>query len=96
MESRLRSSADTRLARLRQERGVTQEALADAIGMSRQTYAQLEFAELPLRQLRYLANAAILLGCELEDLVEDSYREWTNLNGRVPEPMRPQFLWRKA
>lgn len=96
MTPRLRSSANTRLAQLRQERGITQAALAEAIGVSRQTYTQLELGEAPRRQLRYLANAAILLGCEIEDLIEDSERGWSNINGRVPAPAPHRRLWHKA
>lgn len=46
--------------------------------------------------LRYLANAAILLRVELEDLIEDEWRAWQAFDPvTAPEPRDPDTLWRK-
>jgi len=54
------------LARVRMARGLTQEELADAIGISLPTYRRLERKDMDNPGVRYLANAAIALGVELD------------------------------
>ena len=66
----------TRLAALRVERGLTQAQVADAIGIALPTYRRLERRQMPSPPLRYLSNAALALGVELEDLIEPEWREW--------------------
>jgi transcriptional regulator with XRE-family HTH domain len=65
------TKAATRLARARMAREVTQEELADAIGISVPTYRRLERAETDNPSLRYLVNAALALGVDVNDLIED-------------------------
>jgi hypothetical protein len=40
-------------------------------------------------RIRHLSNCAIALGCELEDLIEDSVREWAVL-GHLDGPSDPE------
>lgn len=68
-----RSAQKTKLARLRLERGYSQDDVADATGISVRTYQRLESNELPSPQLWYLVNCAVVLDCSLEELIED---EW--------------------
>jgi transcriptional regulator with XRE-family HTH domain len=56
------AKAETMLARVRMARGITQEELADAIGISLPTYRRLERKDMDNPGIRYLANAALALG----------------------------------
>jgi transcriptional regulator with XRE-family HTH domain len=72
--------AETRIGRLRVERGVSQERLAHVTGLSVSTLRRLERgSENP--PLRYLVNIAIALGVPLEEVIEDEWREWLPLAG---------------
>lgn len=86
-----RAVSPTRLARARAARGVTQADLADAIGISIATYQRLEGGRMANPPIRYLANAAIALGCDLRDLCEPQWLTWTPL-GRPPRPRPRQSL----
>lgn len=68
--------AETRLAIRRLERGLSQAQLARAVGLTRTTYWRLEAGQVANPKLRMLVNLAIALDCELEDLIEDEWREW--------------------
>lgn len=83
------------LARVRMARGLTQEELAEAIGISLPTYRRLELNEMDNPGLRYLANAALALGVELDVLIEDEWREWKTFDQQHPAPPDPdEFWWR--
>lgn len=86
-----RAESPTRLARARAARGVTQADLADAIGISIATYQRLEGGRMANPPIRYLANAAIALGCDLRDLCEPQWLTWTPL-GHPPRPRPRQSL----
>ena len=88
------TKVETKLARWRMRRGLTQDELAAAIGISLPTYRRLERATTDNPPLRYLQNAALALGVELDDVIEDSWRQWKSFSAdasRVPDPGR---LWR--
>ena len=87
------SKQATRLARLRLERGISQVELAQATGISIATLRRLERGNIPNPPLRYLTNCAIVLGVEVEELIEDAWREWLPL-ARTEAPEVPQALWR--
>lgn len=87
------SRAATRLARLRTERGLTQDELAEASGISIATLRRLERGSMPNPPLRYLGNCAIVLGCQLEDLIEEQWRDWLPLAKPKP-PRKPEALWK--
>lgn len=87
----------TRLASARVRRGVTQAELAAAIGIALPTYRRLERGQMESPPLRYLTNAALALGVELDDLIEDEWREWFVFDAyrgpTVPDPAR---FWRRG
>jgi transcriptional regulator with XRE-family HTH domain len=76
-------------------RGVTQEELARAVGVSVPTYRRLERGQVANPKLRHLVNCAIALGVELGDVVEDSWLEWLRLDEASAEPPRPDEFWRR-
>ncbi len=75
-------------------RGVTEQELATVTGMSTATYWRLEHGQMPDPPLRLLANCALALGVELEDLIEDEWREWKVLDARYGQPPAPEEFWR--
>ncbi|MBV9682012.1 MAG: helix-turn-helix transcriptional regulator [Solirubrobacterales bacterium] len=89
------AKAETMLARVRMARGLTQEELADAIGISLPTYRRLERKDMDNPGVRYLANAAIALGVELDLLIEDEWREWMVFDEQRPTPPRADEFWRR-
>ena len=70
------SKLRTKLARLRVEKGMTQAELAREIGISTTSLARLERNAVMNPPIGWLANAAIVLGVELEDLIEPWMRDW--------------------
>jgi transcriptional regulator with XRE-family HTH domain len=84
----------TALARKRIERGMTQEETWRATGLARATYLKLEQGRYPNPPIRYLANCAIVLGCELEELIELEWRSWWKRLPNDPDPPPdPSALW---
>lgn len=68
----------TGLTRIEQRRiaaGLTQRELARRAEISLSTLQRIEQLENDNPGVRYLANIASVLGCEIEDLIEDSWRE---------------------
>lgn len=87
---------ETKLARVRMSRGVTQEELAGAVGISIPTYRRLERGEAKNPKLRHLTNCAIALGVEMDDLIEDEWREWLPFDqGAAATPPEPDEFWRR-
>jgi transcriptional regulator with XRE-family HTH domain len=82
----------TKLAAWRVKRGVTQNAMAEAVGVSRATYVRLEQGRNDNPPVRLLVNCAIALGCELDDLIEDEWRAWYTPAG-IPPSSPPSTLW---
>lgn len=66
----------TKLGALRADRGLTQARMARYVGISLETYRRLERGRMPAPPISYLANCALVLEVDLEDLVEDSWRRW--------------------
>ena len=89
------SKGATRLARLRVERGMSQTALAEASGISIATLRRLERGLVKNPPLRYLTNCALVLGCPLEELIEDEWRQWLALAKAKP-PSNPESLWSQS
>ncbi len=87
------SKEATQLAQKRIERGLSQVELAEASGLSIATLRRLERGTVENPPLRYLANCAIVLGCPLEELVEEEWRQWLPLAAAKP-PRNPESLWR--
>jgi transcriptional regulator with XRE-family HTH domain len=87
---------DTKLARARMSRGVTQEELAQAVGISVPTYRRLERGEVRNPKLGHLVNCAIALGVELGNVIEDDWLEWLPFNkSNATKPPRPERFWRR-
>ena len=90
------AKAETKLARVRMSRGVTQEELAAAIGLSIATYRRLERATTENPALRYLVNAALALGVALDAMIEDEWRTWwRRFPTDPPGPPAPEEFWRR-
>lgn len=74
---------------------MTQAEMWKATGLARATYRKLEQGLIPNPPIRYLTNCAIVLGCQLEDLVEDECRTWwKRLLNDPDEPADPAARWR--
>lgn len=84
----------TKLEQWRNRRGVSQDRLAAAVGVSRTTYQRLERGDHHDPRLRILVNCALALGCELSDLIEDEWREWYEFDVNQPKPPDPKTFWR--
>jgi transcriptional regulator with XRE-family HTH domain len=88
------TKVDTRLAAWRVRRGVTQDEMAKAIGISYSTYWRLERGRYKNPPIGYLVNCALALGCELGDILEDEQMEWCVFDQRAAKPPDPQMFWR--
>jgi transcriptional regulator with XRE-family HTH domain len=75
-----RTPALTRIEQRRREAGLSQEDLAAKARISVRTLQRLEHRDLTNPPIRYLANLAIVLECELEDIIEPAWREWADLD----------------
>ncbi|MGD0456102.1 MAG: helix-turn-helix transcriptional regulator [Solirubrobacteraceae bacterium] len=84
----------TMLARARFSRGVTQEELAQAVGVSAQTIRRLERGDVDNPKLRTLVNCAIALGVDLSDVLEDDWLGWLP-TGDAKQPPEPDEFWRR-
>lgn len=87
---------ETKLAHARMSRGVTQEELARAVGISVPTYRRLERGDVRNPKLGHLMNCAIALGVELDALIEDEWREWLPFDARAAAPPAPEAFWRRS
>jgi transcriptional regulator with XRE-family HTH domain len=85
---------DTLLARARLSRGVTQEELAEAIGVSTPTLRRLERNEVENPKLRHLVNCAIALGVDLDAILEPEWLKWLPAEG-TRKPPKPDEFWRR-
>jgi transcriptional regulator with XRE-family HTH domain len=73
------SKGETRLAQARIERGLSQREMAEATGLSQQTYWRLERGRMSNPPLRYLVNCSIVLQLPLEELLEPVWLKWLDL-----------------
>jgi transcriptional regulator with XRE-family HTH domain len=73
---------------------VTQEELAEAIGVSAPTIRRLERGDAENPKLRHLVNCAIALGVTLDDVLEDDWLEWLPADG-ARKPPKPDKFWRR-
>lgn len=78
----------TRLAWARKKAGLTQRELSDITGIPRATLQRLERGEFENPKLRYLVNCSIALGVELDEVIEDRWREWLLIDAEAPNPTR--------
>ena len=86
----------SKLARWRKRRGVTQEELARATGISLSVLRRLESGRYKNPPVRYLNNCALALGCQLDDVSEDEWGDWLVLDQRhAAAPPEPGECWRE-
>jgi len=78
---------------MRVRRGMTQQEMWQATGISRTSYIRLEHGGYRNPPLRSLSNCAIVLGCQLEDLIEAKWREWLDFSADAPRPAQPPAAW---
>lgn len=76
----------TKLGHWRKLRFLTQQQMIDATGIAPATYRRLERGQHRNPQMRWLANCALVLGCTIEDLIEDDWREWSQIGKRPAGP----------
>jgi len=79
-----------RLAAWREYRGWTQSDLSRYTGIPQRTIAHMESRSSGTRaNLRLLIQCALALHCDLDDLIEDEWREWQVLDRRAAVPPDP-------
>jgi transcriptional regulator with XRE-family HTH domain len=88
----------TRLAAVRVAAGLTQKELAWAIGIPIANYIRLERGQHRNPPLGWLVNAAIVLDCPLDELIDETMSEWYHFDRAEPPPPdwreRPEVLTR--
>lgn len=83
----------SRLAAARRHRGVRQEDIAPAVGISLSTYRRLENGQLENPPLRYLVNCAIILEVPLTSLIEDDWLKWEQFAEHAPASPPDLQFW---
>lgn len=83
------------LGKVRMARGVSQQELAEAMGISLATLRRIERNQAENPGYRYLVNAAMVLGVEVGALIEPEWREWKVFDHQHPEPPQPEDFWRR-
>jgi|SRR5665213_1939777 len=74
------------LAWRRKKRGVTQQEMADAVGVSLSTYRRLERGHIDDPGVRILHNCAIALGVPLYDIIPAEWYHWTEFDAKAAKP----------
>lgn len=79
---------------------MSQQEVADAAGISLSTYRRQEWGDTDNPQIGVIVNLAYVLGCELEDLLEERWLRWRRLpTDRTvispTKPSDPRKLWRE-
>jgi transcriptional regulator with XRE-family HTH domain len=81
-----RDEGESPLAYWRTIRGVTQEEMADAVGISLSTYRRLERGRIDDPGVRVLHNCAIALGVPLYEIIPSDWHEWTTFDPSASKP----------
>jgi transcriptional regulator with XRE-family HTH domain len=80
-------SGQRKLAAWREYRGWTQNDLSRYTGIPQRTIAHMESSASGKRaNVRLLIQCALALRCNLDDLIEDEWREWQVLDVRATVP----------
>lgn len=79
---------------MRRARRLTQDQMAWVTGIPIATYKRLERGELRNPGVRYLINCATVLGCELDELVEEEWLEFAIFLAGGPSEPPPSEWWR--
>ncbi|MCP9486545.1 MAG: helix-turn-helix domain-containing protein [Gaiellaceae bacterium MAG52_C11] len=83
---RSQSQTASRLTLARIARGVTQQDLADKVGVSWKTIRRLEANQIRDPGVRLLSNCALALNVKLESLIEPVWREWLIFDEKRAQP----------
>lgn len=85
---------ETKLAHWRVFRGFAQTELAERTGIQLSTLRRIEQGATDRPpDIRHLRNCAIVLGCRLEDLLEEELLEWVALPGGPEHPPAADPAW---
>ena len=87
-----RRKPQTKIAARRHQIHLPQKQLSDRSGISLRTIQRLERGEVENPPIRYLVNLAMVLDCQVTDICEDEWLEWTALDGSAPKPP-PKGHW---
>jgi transcriptional regulator with XRE-family HTH domain len=91
----VQTKVETRLAEWRVKREMTQEEVAEATGISLSTYRRMERGLVANPPIGYVANCAVVLGCQPGDILEVHQRGWFQLRPGLRRPADPSALWRR-
>lgn len=87
------AESDTPLSYQRISAGVSQQELADAVGVSVRTIQRLETGATPFPSLRLLINCAIALRVNLQQVCQPEWLQWTAFTeGNYGPPEAEDFL----
>jgi len=84
--STLDEDGESFLAWWRKRRGVKQQEMADAVGVSLSTYRRLERGHINDPGVRILHNCAIALGVTLYDIIPAEWLHWAEFSEDATEP----------
>lgn len=87
------TTSQTKLAKLRLLREMTQQEVARRTGIPFHTYWKLERGLIASPRIGDIVNCAVVLGAELDDLIEDAWREWSPRPNAPEPPYDPPGLW---
>lgn len=74
----------TKLYELRLSRGWTMQEVSEWSGIPPASYARLERGQVANPRLRPLRNLALLFEVELDELLQDDWRQWMQLHEEAP------------
>jgi transcriptional regulator with XRE-family HTH domain len=74
-----RPAGPSRLAQRRRAEHLSQRALAELVGVSERAIQRIEAGEVAHAKIPVLANCALVLGCEIEELLEPAWRKWSGV-----------------
>jgi transcriptional regulator with XRE-family HTH domain len=80
-------AAATAIQAKRLERGLYQDEVADAAGLSLTTYRKLETGRLANPKVQLLLRCAAALGCTVDDLIEPSWQAMSESRTRRAMPL---------
>lgn len=88
------AESDTPFSFQRINAGVSQEELAEAVGVSVRTIQRLETGQVTYPSLRLLINCAIALRVNLQQICQPEWLEWTVFTDGVEHPPDPETFLR--
>jgi transcriptional regulator with XRE-family HTH domain len=83
--------SDSRIRRIRLGQGKSQSELAQLAGISKRTLERIEANRDGQITLWHLVNLALVLECDLYDLIEDEWLRFRQIDRTVTAPTRTQI-----